>query len=58
MLTEVEKDLALREQFKALRVVSKYKKRFVEDSLKEISNPEFPTHHVIFDIIMRLLEDK
>lgn len=57
VLTDVEKELALREQFKALGIVSEFKNRFVADLVKENSNPEYPLHAVIFNIIM-LLESK
>ena len=58
VLTDVEKELAIRSQFEALEVVSKYKGRFLEDLKKTHSNPEFPMHSVIYEIIMRLLENK
>jgi len=56
VLTEVEKELALRSQYTSLDVVSNYKKIFVEDLIKGNTNPECPIHSVIFNIIMRLGE--
>ena len=58
ILTDVEKELALRNQHKAVEIVSTYKKRFVKDLLNKNTNPEFPLHSVIYDLLMRLLESK
>jgi len=58
ILTEVEKELALREQYRALHMISAYKKSFIDDLIRSNTNPEVPLHSVIYTIIMRLLDSQ